>query len=396
MINKLLRKGNFETTIIFLLSPFLSLPFILFQIKRKSGKIPLILISLIFGIISYLYVPTFSNDKTRYMERYELFKHFTYSELWDYFILVNRPDFIFDHLNYFFSKFNLNLQTLFFLITSFTVYSFLIFIKRINQYYNISFKYTLSSVFLIILSFSYQDLFSGIRFFFAGSLFVWVLYYFIWKKNIFKAIIIYVLVLLIHFSYAFFIPGILLFILFKKYKNIKWILGLSLIFLILPRSFIIDLFNTINLPESYMYKADSYLTSEREFSGDFIIFLHLRRLWLYVTYFYLFTVKRENINQLFIILMIFISLANITYSMPLVFHRFSILIQLLMACYLIYEKANGLLKYKTYIVFLGLFFLSRIIELYIIRYNISATFEWEQLISIIHIVFNQVTLKDVL
>lgn len=66
--------GNVAFTwLMFLLSPFASIPLILLNIWKGRFKHPAILSSLLIGIISYLYIPTFSNDSDNYLEKHRAF-----------------------------------------------------------------------------------------------------------------------------------------------------------------------------------------------------------------------------------------------------------------------------------------------------------------------------------
>lgn len=112
------------TWLMFFLSPFASIPLILMNIWKGKFKHPTILISLLIGVVSYLYVPTFSNDKVSYYIRYDLFSTFSnITEFIGYIVSVNRPDFIFDLGNYLFSQANININLYFMLVTFLTAIS---------------------------------------------------------------------------------------------------------------------------------------------------------------------------------------------------------------------------------------------------------------------------------
>ena len=65
-----LQKGTFETCLIFILSPFLSIPFIFTQLKRGYDKGTTLLVSLLMGLISFKFVPSSGFDKTVYINRF--------------------------------------------------------------------------------------------------------------------------------------------------------------------------------------------------------------------------------------------------------------------------------------------------------------------------------------
>src|SRR5690554_4585474 len=97
-----LQKGTFETCLIFVLSPFLSIPFIFVQLKRGNEKLMTFLLSIMIGLLSFLFVPSSGFDKTVYIKRYLLFKEYNFAQLKDYFIFGLKPDYIFDTIIYLF------------------------------------------------------------------------------------------------------------------------------------------------------------------------------------------------------------------------------------------------------------------------------------------------------
>ena len=96
------KKGTFETVLTFVVSPFLSLPFMFMQLKRGNDKYIVLLLSILLGFLSYLYIPNVTNDKVEYFSRYELFVNFNYADLLLYFAQIYRADFLFDHLIFLF------------------------------------------------------------------------------------------------------------------------------------------------------------------------------------------------------------------------------------------------------------------------------------------------------
>src|SRR5690554_2940599 len=229
-------KGSFETLAAFVISPFLSLPFMFMQLKRGSDKLIIPLLSFLTGFLSYLYIPAITNDKVEYFKRNALFVNFSYEDLWGYFVQINRADFLFDHLNFIFAKLGWNINYFFFFVTSITVYLILRFIKTIltrqqKSYYT----YSAISLLLVFSIISLNGLFSNVRFLLTTSIFMWSLYYFFFNRNLFRAIVLLMITLLFHFSFTFFIPGILLVLFYPNiYRYLKIILCISLIFLLVP------------------------------------------------------------------------------------------------------------------------------------------------------------------
>ncbi|MDC9499814.1 hypothetical protein PSH39_19820, partial [Pseudoalteromonas sp. Angola-20] len=112
-----INKNTLIMYVLFILSPLLSLPLIFLQLKKKLDKGIIFIFSLFIAILSYRYIPNLTNDKARYIERSEMFSNFSFSQLLDYFSLVKRPDFIFDTINFIFSKLDVSIGFFFFFIT---------------------------------------------------------------------------------------------------------------------------------------------------------------------------------------------------------------------------------------------------------------------------------------
>ena len=96
------KKIGFLSLLIFILSPFMAIPSIILGVIRRS-KFSLFLLVLLFGLVSYMYIPDYTNDRARYFEIYEDFKNSSFKEMF-YFFFANSQDFILQSLFYFASK----------------------------------------------------------------------------------------------------------------------------------------------------------------------------------------------------------------------------------------------------------------------------------------------------
>src|SRR5690554_1443204 len=211
------------TWLMFFLSPFASIPLILMNIWKGKFKHPTILISLLIGIVSYLYVPTFSNDKVSYYIRYDLFYTFSnITEFIGYIVSVNKPDFIFDLGNYLFAQASININLYFLLVAFLTVVSVFYMIYNVALKENPSYlqdKKRWKSVFAvlcILLSLSLIHILPQIRFPLAGAFLVlgWALNSV--KKNRWYGRLLLGVAILTHFSIA---PFVLLAIFTESYKR---------------------------------------------------------------------------------------------------------------------------------------------------------------------------------
>ncbi|HUH52335.1 MAG TPA: EpsG family protein [Flavobacterium sp.] len=394
------KKGTFETVLTFVVSPFLSLPFMFMQLKRGNDKYIVLLLSILLGFLSYLYIPNVTNDKVEYFSRYELFQDYNYKDLWLYLAQVYRPDFLFDHLIFLFAKLNVNISYFFFTITFVTIFSLLTFIKTIlTQQQRSYYTYSVFSLLLIFSIISLNGLFSNIRFLLTASIFIWSLYYFFFNRKLFRAIVLLVTTLLFHFSFTIFIPGIFLVLLLPNiYRYLRAILGISMVFLLVPNGLDIigNLTDSIGLPNNYLIKVDTYVNSEMEVSRNALILFYLRNLWLYLACFYFLFKEKFNNDVLVTLLVVFLSFINLTHSNPFVFSRYSIVFSVLFVIFLIYRYKQKSLNHNWLIVFSVFFILHLFIDILVLRNNLSASYSIKDLFSIYSILIKQITPNDFL
>lgn len=389
-------KGRLETCVIFVIMPFLSIPFIFIQLKRGDTKMMGGLIASLLGMISANYIPSFSNDKARYIERFDQFYLYSYSDFIDYLKRIIRPDFIFDHFVFFFSKMEVNLNIFFFLCTAITFYSVFVFVIKVNEYYLSSFKLSISITLLVIFCFSLPNLFSGIRFTLAASIFIWVVYFFFIKRNFTKGVLLFVLTVFTHFSFSFFIPVILAVFYLPKKIDPKFLLGFSLIFLVLPKEFVTNIFEFLSLPESYSKKTNLYLTMDRQISNNAEILSFLNVLWLYfVSYFMLFLNKNRK-DKFYLFIIISMAFVNVTYTMPEVFSRYSLFLKLVITVYFVIMFASNKIKPKYFYLFYSLSFIAFFISYFVSRDNFSATYVQSNFLTLWTIFSNEITELDFL
>lgn len=390
-----IKKGRLEAIIFFLLSPLLSLPLIFLQIRRKDS-FALVLISAFLGLLSFSYIPHFSNDKTRYFERYEKFIGLDWTSYLVHLEETKRPDFIFETLVFSFAKLGVNIQFLFLIITFFTVYSIFLFIKKVIEAESKTLYYfNIGTIFLILFSFSIGDLFSGIRFYFGTSIFIWAIYFLFFCKNYKKAALFLLLSIFTHFSLLFFIPILFVAYLYPEQKSPKIILLFSMIFLFIPKDFFENLLGMIQLSESYSNKSVSYLSDDREFSENLLILNGIRNLWLYFSLGYLL-LRKGDFSRIYILVVLFTSVVNITYPISLVFNRYTILLKVLFLTFylLLWYRRQMSLKVLTMISIL--FFLNFVVDIIVYRDNFSASFHWEDMLFIIDFLTNKIVPSDFL
>lgn len=393
-MRKSIKRGDLETFLIFLFSPLVSLPFIFLQLKNKRNSVSLFLLSVFFGFLSFLYVPDITNDKTRYIERYSEFKNYNSAQLLQYF--QASPDYIFDSLLFLFAKIGVSYNALFLFLTTFTVYSIFIFVKKIISKSDIQGNhYNIVLIVFTIFSFSLPGLFSGIRFGFAGSIFVWVVYFIFFNKKPTKAVLLLTLTIFIHFSYFLFIPAILLILYKPNWLNVKILLAASLFFLFLPKNVLSNLI-PVNLPEAYAIKTDAYLNWDREVNNKALILGFIKKLWLYFSFIFLIFLDKNKNLILFSLVSIFISVVNVAYSIPVIFNRYAEFICILMVAYLVVLRTKNNIKPLYFHFFFLLFCASFLVDIFVLKANFAESFKIFDMLTIVDILNHNVEPKEII
>ncbi|ADZ12586.1 Wzy1 [Riemerella anatipestifer RA-GD] len=165
---------NILSVLLFLLSPFLAIPPVLYGVLRKN-KFSVFLLIIIVSFLSYLYVPNYSDDKSRYIEIYYYYKSLDIPNfiLYQY---AHTNDFILQIFVKMAEMIGLKIQWVYFLVTlSFFMILFSVFQKFVKEY---RFKSSeiLFAFLLLLTSVSIIDLFSGTRFMFASSMMLYAYY----------------------------------------------------------------------------------------------------------------------------------------------------------------------------------------------------------------------------
>lgn len=364
-----MRNNHIGTKILFLLTPLLSIPVVIHGIYKRENSSTLIFIFII-GIISYLFVPSLTNDKAYYYFIYDNIKYSSFSEFYTFF-LTGKTDFVFYLLIYLFKTLAIPLHFLFFFITSLTLWLWFSPIARFSQKYPLTKNRTVFVFFLIILfSFSPSGILSGVRFYLAISLvFYSFCTSFLLNGNKRISLIIIILASLTHFSCVIFVPVFLL--LWLRPNNDKLYVSLfllSFIFILIPRDFLLTQFSRLSLSDVFESKTSSYLGDsdyiENSLSvGNFNNFLKFffKTLWVYLAYFYLFFNKKQSVIRNSFLLAVAIS--NLFYSAPTVYNRYIILALGLFIILIIRDNWAGIKNHKfiyMLLVILGLNFFGNI------------------------------------
>ena len=336
-----LNKIGLLNTFLFLTAPFLAIPTIFIGIINKS-KFSLQLLVLIFGIVGYMYIPNLSDDRASYFELYDTFKSSSYIELFAY-LMLQGQDFILQSMFYIASQFNISAQFVFAIVTLISmslIFSIYYRITKKEVYTNLAHRFY--ALILICIAIPYLDLLSGTRYMFAIS-FVLMAFYsgLIERKKI--AFLLVLIAPFIHFSSLIFIP--IFFILYFFPNNDRKYLLLflvSIIFLVIPATFIGSLFHLFGLSGGLAVKHEAYLEGEDfvkkglEESYIIRIIFMLEMIWIYLMYtFLIFSSKSKGVFKNMVLFSA--SIINIFYSVPTIFFRYAIFLKLLFVFFLIRE-----------------------------------------------------------
>lgn len=377
------------------------MPVVLLGIYKKNTFNIGILVFFI-GILSFLYVPTFSNDRVRYYELYEIIQRYSFKEFIIYLGIIRMPDFIFHTLIFITSKMGINIQFLFLGITTFTFGSFFFLFNKLFDKNSLSNKIYFLGFLLFLFSFSYYHSISGMRQYFGISFFLLAAYNLLIENKTTKSITLLLLAIFTHFSLLLFIPALFILKIYpNKHKIYRTIFVFSFLFLFIPKSLILDIFNYTNfLSEAYNTKADAYLNGddfiERGIKGGSSNYylMHLFSIsWVYYAYIYLLlTIKRNSIIRNWLYL--FFGLTNMFYVISTVYWRYLFLLSILFAFLILTELNNK--RIKPALLTLSFFFISILTQIIIARYNIIESYFDKHILSIFFVFFKHIQPNDFL
>ena len=348
----MLKKSDLLNVSLFVISPFLAIPTIFLGIVNKS-KFSLQLLVLMFGVVSYIYIPNLSDDRARYFELYEDFKNGTFLQLFAYLMLTGQ-DFILQSMFYFASQISLPAQFVFAFATIVTM-GFIMYIygKITFESYSTTPQLRFIAIMFLCLAIPFVDLLAGTRFMFATS-FVLMAFYkgLVERKNI--AFLFLLLAVCIHFSvFIFVLIFIVLYLFPNTYKLYKILFVISFLFVLIPIDFFMLVFNKFRFSGGLELKSEAYLGGddfskkgvEESYLKKIMYFLSL--IWIFGIYLYTyFKIKNRNIFKN--IVLFTATIINIFFSIPTIFFRYSIVLGFLFVILLIIELYETKEKIAVY------------------------------------------------
>ena len=373
----ILTKNTVLSFILFFISPILSLPAIVCGVIKKNSRI-LLLLALFMGVLSYLYIPLETNDKSRYISLYFYFRsHTSFASFFQYLLDSGRPDFLYHFVIYFFARLHISVGYVFFFCTSITFINIFITYCRYFRSQLFSNKVFIGGIILLMFSLSLPSIFSGVRFMLASSFFFRGVF---GSDKKIEQYFCYILSILIHFSFLYLVLSVILFFFFQKTKNAKYIFLLSFVFILIPSSVYDYLFSAVNvLGEAFKDKSQQYLYGEDflmrglEHSSFIAKFkFYYANAWIFFAYIYILITSNRK-SQIRTFLYLLFALINVFYGSPTVFERYMTFARLCIIL-LIIEEFYYFKNYKLYMSFLVVFIGSFIMDLVILRNNLIASY----------------------
>ena len=304
--------------VFFFLTPFWSLPLIIFQLIKTRRVFYTILISSFFALTASLLAPT--GDLYRLYIIYFDFQEYSFDSFISY--LSVKPDFLFYALLYTFAKIGLSIRIIIFLIVfCFFQLSFNLLLKQTK-------KISILIILLFVLQFDF--LLQGLFLRFPLAM-LCVIYAFIRKLEGKKyAFLLLLLASSIHFAALVAIPLYFL----SKAKNKKLNIFLLISLFIMPFGSYIFIFLTNHFIE-YFPDIPLKLKIESYFLGYWALEYFDDRTWKALVQFYteralyvvvlLYFIVTKNKNSYRPYVISFLILINVLFSFPNLFGRYSVL-----------------------------------------------------------------------
>ncbi|MCD8447603.1 EpsG family protein [Tenacibaculum finnmarkense] len=231
--------------ILFLLSPIVSFPFIIILLYTK-GKESLFLISLFLGVVSYMLLPSWELDLSRYYLYYEQILKYDLSSFLEF--LKQKNDYVFYSILFMFSRLGLKYQLVLLIISTFNFYISLKIFDRVYSRYSTK-EFSQNKYFLLcslfILSLPVMSLISVSRFSIGYTFFMLGVYRFIVNNKI-RGVLNVFIASITHFAFIVYLPFFPL-LLVKNKKRV-----LALILIIFMFSFFVPIEKVIVLLSNYI------------------------------------------------------------------------------------------------------------------------------------------------
>lgn len=367
---------------IFAVSPVFCLPLVFFQLRRRVDAGICLLVGGVFGVLSYKYIPHFSDDKARYLERYELFSGFSMDDLYSYFLKTIRPDYLFDLMNFAFAKLGLGADSFFFLVSFFTVSSYLYFVRAVFKSVNPGAAYTNFALFLVVLSLSLPNVFSGVRFLFAGGFFVWFFYYVFFNRRLLFALAFLSVSVMLHFSYIYLAFAVLLAFIFPGLAFARVLLIVSFAFFLVPRDVVIWLLQLFSFSAGQQSKVELYASMQLDVTNSWVILEHIRNAWFYFACVFLLFYRPLDGDKVFVPVVVIAAFVNFVFPISVAYSRYAVFLKVLFTAFLLLESFSDKRKKAVLFMFMLFFILGYLADLIVLRENLLQSYSFFEIATL--------------
>lgn len=206
--------------VLFLISPLVSLPFLLLSIFNRE-RIALFVLALFFGVLSFYLIPTWELDISRYYFMYDRIASVNFNGLKK--VLEEQNDYFFFFIYFIFTRFGIGFQTYMLIVSTLCFYSCF----RVGDFVIRRFNPTRLSYFVLMISFVLSlpilSMISLTRFSIAFVFFMLYVYYHLKSKR--KTSLFFLLLsCFTHFAFSVYVPFLILFYFFRNRVKINVLL----------------------------------------------------------------------------------------------------------------------------------------------------------------------------
>ena len=229
---------------------------------------------------------------------------------------------------------------IFFFSTIFVSFSFFfVYTKVVKHTEKLSNVLFLVCFLLVLFSFNYGYLFSGLRFYVGAAFTLLAWYYVFYEKKVKLGALLLFLAVASHFATLLLVLGISALLLFKRFSY-KYVFYFSFVFAILPGSFLYDIISSLPVGTSITSKAYDYLMyndillSAAEGAETLQIILLIKRSWVFIVLFIVLINRKRKEEDAFLLqsMFLFVAIRNLFTGAPTIsqyYDTFSIFITLL-------------------------------------------------------------------
>ena len=319
-----------RSLLLFLFSPWFCLATIFQDIYHRKS-VGFVLLAAIFGVLSYLYVPSNSADKSYYFNLHQYFSEISFAQGMDY-IRTRMTDMVFYILILISAQVGLSLSVLSGLVTFFTILIIFFIYQSAIESQPISRLMALLGLLTLIGTLSLPTLFSGIRFYLGVSFALLGIYLVLLSGRGVAGALVLFAATLSHFSMIGIAVIVMTYAVVGRPHRLLSVLYLSSFYFVFGGELnVLLLIPLIDLDPLYLEKALSYM-HEKEFvisNRGHEIYLFFKGLWFYLVSWYALINLNNRDNPWYSALLLILILCNGTYAFPYIFSRFAMLATLI-------------------------------------------------------------------